>query len=428
MVLTYADLMKAVTVQGNKVSFHLANPFAPFLQVLAGKWASIVDKKWVIAQGGWDGTEATMAAFNNPDAGKETLFDIANGTGPYKLARWTKKVEFDVDRFDSYWGPKPAMAHGIRKDVEEWSTRKLMLLQGDADYVEVNATNYPEMNKETSVQIVKGLPTLNLAGVHFNMKIATADNPDIGSGQMDGQGVPGDFFTDLNVRLGFISAWDEKTYIRDAMTGNAIDPVTPFPVGLPYKNAKLESKPFDLTKAANYFKQAFGGKLWTNGFKLTLVYNSGNQSRQLGMQMLAENIASINPKFQVSVREVQWADFLNLRKDKKLPVYFLGWAPDYPDPDNYANPYMASSGNFPATQGYSNPVADKLVAQAAIETDPAKRQAEYYQLQDIWLQDAIAILASQATVNRYFATWVKGYFWNPMESEVFERLPYFTKK
>lgn len=428
IAVKFSDIDKAIEVKGNTVVFHLANPFPPFLSVVAGRWASIVDKKWVIAQGGWDGTEATWQSFNNPATGKETLFEIANGTGPYKLVRWTKKVELAVDRNDAYWGPKPALAHGIRKDVEEWSTRKLMLLQGDVDYAETNATNYPEMDKETSLQMFKTLPTLTVNGIHFNMKIATKDNPAVGSGQLDGNGVPADFFTDINVRLGFIYAWDEKTFLRDIMTGNAIDPVTPFPVGLPYKNMKLESKPFDLQKAADYFKKAWGGKVWANGFKLDLVSNSSNMVRELGLKMLAENVASINPKFQVTMRDVQWADFLNARKNKQLPAYFLGWAPDYPDPDDYAQPYLASSGNFPATVGYSNPTADKLVAAAGIELDPTKRQVLYYQLQDIWLQDAPGIIAYQPTVNRYFQNWVKGYFWNPMESEVFERLPYFSKR
>jgi len=423
----FSDIAKSVESKGDKVIFHLKDPFPPFISVLAGQWGSIVDKKWVIAQGGWDGTEATWQKFNNPPTGKEALFDKANGTGPYKLVSWDKNVQFKVERNDAYWGPKPALKYGIRKSVSEWSTRKLMLEQGDADFADVNATNYPEMETEPGILKLEKLPTLQLVGIHFNMNVNTKDNPATYSGALDGQGIPADFFADINVRLGFIYAWDEKTFLSDIMNGNAIDPVTPYPVGLPYKNASLTSRPFDLKQAADYFQKADGGKLWANGFKVDLLYNTGNQVRELGAKMLAENVASINPKFQINVRGVEWADYTNLNKNKQLPVYFMGWSPDYPDPSDYANPYQSSGGYFAGRAGYSNPDADKLVASAAIETDPAQRQAMYYKLQDIWMQDAPAIIMEQPTINHYFKDWVKGYYYNPMESEPFEKLPYLSK-
>jgi peptide/nickel transport system substrate-binding protein len=426
-ILKYADLQKAVSAKGDAVAFKLAKPFPPFLSVLAGKWASIVSKKWVIEQGGWDGTEAGMAAANNPATGKETLYDIANGTGPYKFVRWEKGVEYVLLRNDAYWGPKPALKNAVRKDVEEWSTRKLMLLQGDADCVEVAQSNYPEMESEKGIQIVNNCASFNLAGIHFNMKINVQDNPATYSGQLDGQGIPADLFTDKNVRLGFMAAWDEKTFIKEAMTGNALDPVTPFPKGMPFKNEKLEARAFDLKKAESYLKAAWGGKLWSNGFKMDLLYNSGNTSRELGMKMLAENLTSLNPKFQINVRAVEWANFLDLRKNKQLPLYFLGWSPDYPDPDNYAFPYMHSEGDFAGRQGYSDAEVDKLVMDAGVATDPAQRQKMYFRLQEIWQRDAIAIIASQTIYKRHLKDWVKGYYYNPMESEQIDVLPSLKK-
>jgi peptide/nickel transport system substrate-binding protein len=427
-ILTMDQLNKAVEAKGNTVVFHLAKPFPPFLSVLCGKWASIVSKKWTTEQGGWDGTEATMAANNNPATGKETLATIENGTGPYKLVRWEKGVEIAVTRNDAYWGPKPALKNGLYKVVDEFATRKLMLLQGDADIITVPATNFPEMQNEKGITIYKNLPSIDLAGMHFNMKINDKDNPTMYSGQLDGQGIPADFFSDKDLRLGFIYAWDEKTFIKDGMTGNAMDPVTPFPKGLPYKNAKLESKPFDMKKAAEYFKKAWGGKVWENGFKFDILYNTGNTERETGAKILAESVMSLNPKFQIGVRGIEWAEYLDKRKNKVMPIYFLGWGPDYPDPDNYAFPYMHSKGDFAGRQGYNNPVADDLVTKAGVELDPVKRQAYYYQLQDIWLQDSIAILASQPLRQRFVKDWVKGYYYTPMESQEFDLLPAMKKQ
>jgi len=428
ITVAFKDIDNAIQAKGSTVVFKLAAPYPAFLSVLVGKWASIVSKKWVTEKGGWDGTEATWQANNNPATGKETLFDIALGTGPYTLARWDKKVELDVTRNDAYWGPKPAIKNGAIKIVDDMATRKLMLLQGDADVIYVPATNFPEMAAEKGITIYKDLAAIDLLGAHFNLKINDKDNPAIYSGKLDGQGVPTDFFTDKNVRLGFIYAWDEATELKDGFNGNAMDPVTFIPKGLPYKNAALKSKPHDMEKAKQSFQKAWGGQVWEKGFKFDILYNSGNTERETAARILSENVMSLNPKFQIGIRAVTWAEISEENKQKRVPILFMGWGPDYPDPDDYAQPYMSSNGYFAGKQSYKNATADGLVAKAAVELDAKKRQAYYYQLQDIWLDDAIAILIDQPLRQRFFKDWVKGYYYTPMESQEFDVLPYLSKK
>jgi peptide/nickel transport system substrate-binding protein len=427
IAVKFSDIASAVQAKGNKVVFTLKNPYPAFLSVIAGKWGSIVSKKWLTEQGGWDGTEATMEKYNNPPTSKETLFNIANGTGPYKLQQWQKGVEIDVTRNDNYWGKKPALKNGVYKVVDEMSTRKLQLLQGDADIIYVPATNFPEMAAEKGIKIYKDLAALDLTGAHFNLKINDKGNSNIGSGKLDGQGIPTDFFADKDVRMGFIYAWDEQQELKDGFNGNAVDPVTFLPKGLPYKNPKLASVPHDMEKAKAAFQKAFGGQVWDKGFKFDILFNSGNVERETAAHILAENVMALNSKFQISVRGLEWSQYSDENKNKRVPILFMGWAPDYPDPDDYAQPYMSSSGYFAGRQGYNNAEADDLVAKASVELNAAKRQQYYYRLQDIWLQDAIAIVFEQPLRQRFLKDWVKGYYYSPMESQEFELLPILSK-
>jgi len=431
IVVDFADIDKAVEVDGDYVVFNLLNPAPYFLGVLGGKWAVIVDKKFSIEHGDWDGTEAGMAAANNPEAGKEPLYDIESGTGPYKLDRWEKGVELVVVRNEDYWGPKPAIAKGIYKVVDEWSTRKLMFLQGDADIATVDPPYYPDMDKEldkAGLVVYERLPSLNVGGFGFNQAIASTDNPLIYSGKLDGEGVPPDFFADKNIRLGFTAAWDEDTYLNDVLNGYAIDPITPVVTGLPFKLEGQKRPPMDLDKAAEYFKKAFGGQVWEKGFKMDLLYNTGNDARQFGAKLLAENVMKINPKFQVSVRGVEWAEYVNMVRTASMPMFFIGWAPDYPDPDNYVNPYMHSEGHYAHQCSYSNPEVDRLVEEASVALDPEVRKADYYRLQEIWVEDAPGIMNSQGIGNRYMKDWVKGHYYNPMQSSVYDLLPELSKE
>jgi len=426
--VTWNQINNAITVNGDKVTLHLVKPYAAFMSIMASQYAYIVDKKFVIANGGWDGTEATWQKFNNPAQGKETLANVANGTGPYKLTRWVKGTELVLDRYDGYWGPKPAMKEGIYKVVSEWSTRKLMLIQGDADAVQVDPPYFAEMNKEAGLSVQKQMPTLNNVAMFFTYKIASESNPYIGSGKLDGNGVPPDFFSDKNVRLGFLAAWDENTFIQQGLAGNGIDTPTPVVMGLPYFDASVKRSPtFSLQKAADYFKQAWGGKLWANGFKMQIFYNTGNVARQTAANMLAQNLAEVNPKFQIQVSSMEWPQYLNAYKNKTLPIYIIGWGVDYPDPDDYVVPFMASWGAYAGPQSYKNPEVDSLIKAAAFEVDPAKRQADYYKLQQLYVQDAPGTVLYQQTLNLYWKNWVHGYDYNPMQNTQFDWLPYITK-
>ena len=67
---------------------------------------------------------------------------------------------------------------------------------------------YEEMNKEKGLNIYKDLTELGNRGINYNLKTTSTDNPTIGSGKLDGKGIPPDFFSDKDVRLGFTYAFD----------------------------------------------------------------------------------------------------------------------------------------------------------------------------------------------------------------------------
>ncbi|GAI88443.1 unnamed protein product [marine sediment metagenome] len=119
-----ADIENKVEVDGQWVQFNLAAPYEPFLQILAGPWSSIIDKEWAIANGDWDGTQASYEALNDPDAGGSPLQSIANGTGSFILERWEPGIEISLLRNDNYWQTPANFERLIIKVVNEWTTSK----------------------------------------------------------------------------------------------------------------------------------------------------------------------------------------------------------------------------------------------------------------------------------------------------------------
>ena len=84
LVATCEQVKQAVTFDDNEgtVTFNLAKPFGPFLQVLASGWGSVLDMDWMSSQGAWDGGCAGWTRWHDPAAQDSVLFDRMNGTGP----------------------------------------------------------------------------------------------------------------------------------------------------------------------------------------------------------------------------------------------------------------------------------------------------------------------------------------------------------
>src|SRR3989442_3168741 len=76
---------RAIQVKGDTVAITLKEPYAPFLSILA-TWSVVHSKKFVVANGGLDGSKATPGRLNNPPPPHlGPLFVHSAGTGPVLL-------------------------------------------------------------------------------------------------------------------------------------------------------------------------------------------------------------------------------------------------------------------------------------------------------------------------------------------------------
>ena len=415
-VTDFSQIDDTVEVDGDSVVFHLSDAAwkTPWLQIICSAWGSIVDKEWCIAQGDWPGTAETWKDYNRPPLpGDTALFDKANGTGPWKLETWDPGVQVTLVRNDDYWRTPAPFERVITKAVDEWTTRKLALLNGDADRVDVPRSSIGELLDIEDLTKISELQEIQLDGAFMNFDI----NPDstyIGSGALDGNGIPTDFFTDDDVRLGFAYAFDHESFIADAFLGEAEQRCGPIPAGLLGFNPDASLRSLDLTKAEEHLKAAWGGELWDKGMKFTITYNAGNVGRKIAAQMLAESLTNLNELFEVSVLALQWPVFLDAFVGQLTPLFVVGWAPDFPDPDNWASPYMYSEGDFAWCQSYGSPEIDALIEAARYETDEAERIQDYYELQDIYHDDVPTIILGQPYGRRFFTKYIHGFYFNIM--------------
>ena len=418
IVVTAEQIDKAVEVEGNNVVFHLAKPFQTitFLQILSQTWSSIVDKECAIKHGAWPGTWDNWTEYNNPEVPE--LQEADCGSGPFMLEKWEHGKEVSLVRFNDYWRGPAKIERAVIKTVDEWSTRKLMFLQGDADIVYVPRQYVKELEDAEGIRYVANLPVMAIDALFFTFEV-DPNSPYIGSGKLDGKGIPPDFFKDINVRKAFAYAFDWDKYIEQVWMGEAEHIPGPIPRGLPFFNPDQPKYEFNLTKAEEYFKKAWNGEVWEKGFYIEILYNSGNIPRKTAADILKENIESLNPKFKIYIRAVEWPSYLKAMVRGQLPVFIIGWLADYADPHNFVHPFMHSSGTFSELQKYSNPRVDELIEKGIAETDPVKRREIYYELQKIYYEDVPSIVLVQPLGRHYERDWIQGWYYNPIHPGIY---------
>lgn len=456
------------------VTMTLAQPWGPFLATIAQSWGSVMSKSWVVEKGGWDGTCDTWQDFYGMTSADDPFSTIANGTGPFTLEKFANGEEIDLARFDGYWREPAKLERVVLKQVPEWGTRFSMMQAGDADLTVVPSANRSQMDELVgSFQVYDaatntygpiqevcsydagalgaakftpcaagetgnggpflarlGRPGISMDVLLYNWNIATSEespNPYIGSGKLDGNGIPADFFSDVHIRKGFSYAFDFDTLLNDVFSGEAVQSYQLTLPGMPGFFQDTPHYSYDLEKAAEEFKMADvdkdgipagedpEGDVWTTGFRVQMSFNQGNNTRQTIAEILAGSLAEINELFVVETLGLPWPAYLRAQRAKQIPIMTGGWLEDIHDPHNWYQPY--TTGTYGGRQSLPDDVKAQfkdILNRGVAETDPAKRAEIYKEANQLYYDLAVALPLEVTTSHGFSQRWVQGVILNPI--------------
>lgn len=400
---------------------HLVNPTPALIPILTYTAYSIVDSQWAIANGQWDGTEATWQDWVGRDLTAEYLHNHVSGTGAYKLVEWTDDSVV-ATAFDDYWGGAPALKNVVYQYVDEQSTRILAMQQGDADRITLNETTALVQLEGADGVTVHRSPdwgSTSVTAVFFNFDIETSNNEDVGSGQLDGNGIPANFFSDVNVRRAFAHLFDQQGFVDQIYDGEGRVLTMGLPSSFLGYNEDVAVRTLDLEAAEDYFRAAFDGQLWENGFQFTALYNAGNTIRQTALEIMKDNLEFINPKFRMDVRSLPWADFLARTAERRVPMFALGWGADYADPSNFINTFYDNDGYYSPRTSINVPEIQALIDQADVIADPVERGFLYREVGTLHYDLAPLIAVPQQSPFVVTRSNLQGVYYNPMLSDEF---------
>jgi peptide/nickel transport system substrate-binding protein len=295
----------------------------------------------------------------------------AVGTGPYKFVSWTPKGDFVAERFDGYWGGKEPWARIVRKEIPNDAARVAQLKAGQLDLItRVPASDVATLERDPKISVAK-VDTVYV----FNLEMDMRDTPPAGQiSAKDGSALPKNPYQDVRVREAIDMAIDRKALAEIAMEGlgkpvNQL--VTPSIFGY---NKALPERKYDVAAA----KKLMADAGYPNGFKIAFAFTQDRLpgDRQVGTT-IAQMLAAIGIEVQANAQPA--AVFFPARTRGELSMSMSGWG-TLTGEAHYTLSSLAHSNDkdkkFGAFNvlGYKNAEMDKLIQDAAVEMDEAKRR------------------------------------------------------
>ena len=378
----------------DKVVISLAQPNVTFLSRLAYSVASIVSPAAYanhVLAGNEDGPAVTA----------KYKTDTIVGTGPYRLTAYKEKESIDLEANPDYWGPKPKAQRIRVRLLDKSSALKLALQNNEVDIA--FRTLQPDENT-----FFKDRPGFKLiegkgSGIRYLVINVTAKPWD-----------------DVNLRRALAASIDRKAIVDEVFKGSATPLASIVPTAFDTSEPKWEQlyganapapttstkggpAPSGRTLVDKYLSLA-GKSSGTIPIDLWYSPTHYGDTEAAVAEVVARSLEATK-RFTVKIRNVEWAEYGNKRRAGEMPVFLMGWYPDYLDPDDYLEPFSDPNIFDPAK--WNDPKMLELIHTEQRLQDPARRddavrQAQAYmadQVPYIPLFSTPQFAATKASVN-----------------------------
>jgi peptide/nickel transport system substrate-binding protein len=403
------------------VKLRLQHAFAPTVAILAN-WLFIMPKAWAARLGDWDGERESAESLVQV-AAKGGFRWVANGTGPYKLEQH-RPGKVILARHDDYWSKRGYFRRIEIVRTDDPVQRRNLLTNESADFAVCAREGVQKLGPRDNVRVFDELPELNVNPIAaFTFNIEAKENPFIGSGRLDGKGIPSDFFADSHVRRACAFAFDYDEFLREGLAGKGQRALGPIPSRiLPEawdEDLLARSYGFSIDRAREEWRAAWGGELYERGCAFTILTHEGNPERIFAAELLAEGVRGLGPNISVSVLPVEWTEYLDLIQEHRAPIFWIGWQADYGDPHNFARGLMHSRGFFATAQRFCSAELDSLVERAVTSSDQRERTEAYRRLNATALDFSPHIYTFERERFVVLHSSIDGLNFNPFRASVF---------
>lgn len=283
--------------------------------------------------------------------------------GPFTLDQWHHEYKLVLQSNPDYYDAQPALNRIIMYVVRNPTTELTLYETGELDMAELPPVAIPHYKTHAEYQ---NLPLLR--GYYYGFNVTKRP------------------FNDARVRRALSHAID-RSQIPVILKGGQLPTASWIPKGMFGYNSKI-GPAFDPDKARTLMAKAgYSGE--KNFPPFSIAYNTDPTHRLIAQFVQAQWKEHLGLK--VDLEDQEWKVYLKKLDIDPPPVFRLGWGADFPDPDNFMNLFISTSGNNRLQ--WKNERYDRLIARGAAEQDPETRQALYNEAQTLLTETDSAIIS-----------------------------------
>ncbi|MCQ4207982.1 ABC transporter substrate-binding protein [Streptomyces longispororuber] len=348
--IMFPMLDKVETPDGSTVVFRLKYADATFPSKIASGAGSIVD-------------HAEYPADRLRTDGK------AVGSGPYKLDSFGKKeAVFSVN--SSYEGTAKVKNDGVTMKFfhGDQAGLKKSLLDGGVDlaYRGLAAKDVADI-EESATKATQDIDVVEGTSAEVQHLVFNVKDPVVGK---------------LSVRKAMAYLIDRDALIDEVYDNTATSLYSIIPAGITGHNTAF----FDLygsRPSKSKAQAALRADGITDKVKLTLWSTPSRYgpATDAELKAMAKQL-NASGLFDADVKSVEFSQYERDIKSGKYGVYVKGWVPDYPDPDNFTQPFFGD-GNVLGNHYTNSTITGTIIPETGAQSDRSTTTKQYDQLQNI---------------------------------------------
>ncbi|MCH1626219.1 peptide ABC transporter substrate-binding protein [Fredinandcohnia sp. SECRCQ15] len=323
----------------------------------------------------------SKTAKENPDwANKVDDNYVMNG--PFVIT--DKSASITLEKNKDYWDSDTVKLEKITMDmIDDENTEYQSFKKGELDWAGAPTSALPtdvipQLEKEGTLQ------TKVIAGTYW-FKFNITKEP----------------FNNANIRKALTYAINRKAIIENITQGGQKPAMAVVPTTMIKDNEKGYFKDNDIDTAKELLTKGLKELGLTDASQLPAIALSYNTSE--AHQKIAQAIQDMwrkNLGIDVTLSNAEWAVFLDNVDQGNFQIARGSWLADFNDPVNFLEIFTEPKGNNDT--GWSNSGYNKLLTQASVETDSAKRLALLKDAEEI-LMDEMPI----APLYFYTENWIQ---------------------
>ncbi|HEX3399350.1 MAG TPA: ABC transporter substrate-binding protein [Acetobacteraceae bacterium] len=312
----------------------------------------------------------------------------AIGTGPFRFVSYKPGDRIELERNDTYWGPKPPWQHVEYRFISNDASRTAALLAGDVDFIDfVPTEDLEKLRKDPKVKLWETVGTrLIFLGLD-----QSRDGPSPFVFGPNGEKLDKNPLKDPRVRKALSLAINRKAIVDRVMEDAAVPSGQYLPPGVYSYAPDIKPPPYEPEEAKKLLAEAG----YPKGLHIAL---HGPNDRYVNDAKIIQAVGQMWTRIgvQTEVDPLPWTSFVGQANKQAFSAFLFGWGTGTAEA---SDPLIAQNATFNPTKGwgaanrgrYSNPDVDKLIEQALGTADDAAREKVLQQAQKVVFDDTALI-------------------------------------